>query len=509
MPIVDFDRIEPDRPELVFGLVAAVGTPLEHFMRLFSRDLQGRGYRVDAIHASHFMRGLNLEMPFPAEGASEFDRINVLMDLGDELREKSEESLILLVASHIQAQRPDKQPRHLAGRGFVIRQLKHPAEVVWLRKIYRSACQVVALYCPRRVRKRYLEVEKLMSGDEAERLIRRDEGEDKDWGQQLRKTFHLADVFIEIRAFTENDDYLANQIRRYLDLLFGAGVISPTPEEYGMAHAATAALRSLDLSRQVGASILTKGNELIAVGANEVPAPGGGQYWGHTSAKRDCEIGYDSNDVMKQQIIREVLSKTDVNWSTLDDEKKRERLTSVAALLEDARVMNLTEFGRAVHAEMEAIISAARCGMSPRGCSLFTTTFPCHNCAKHIIDAGIERVIYIEPYPKSLAAELHEDALALVEEDGDKELSNQVRFVPFLGVAPRSYHKLFSSVTEEGRRLERKDKHGTFKENSLGLRAREPSLSYIDRETQAAVAVQARGELSAQLELADSFKGDK
>jgi deoxycytidylate deaminase len=72
--------------------------------------------------------------------------------------------------------------------------------------------------------------------------------------------------------------------------------------------------------------------------------------------------------------------------------------------------MNLTEFGRDVHAEMSAIVSAARRGTSTEGAYLYCTTFPCHNCAKHIIAAGIRQVVYVEPYAKSFAAEFHLDS---------------------------------------------------------------------------------------------------
>jgi deoxycytidylate deaminase len=265
-------------------------------------------------------------------------------------------------------------------------------------------------------------------------------------------------------------------------------VISPSVEEYGMVLAATAAMRSLDLSRQVGASILTPTKEVIGLGANEVPAPGGGQYWGDPADVRDYVLQYDSNDMMKREILEEILSKTDPEWQAKDAEQRVERLTEVSRLLEDARVMNLTEFGRAVHAEMEAMLSASRVGVSPKGCSLYTTTFPCHNCAKHIIDVGIDCVVYIEPYPRSLAGRLHEDGIALVEEEPDTE--GKVRFVPFLGIAPRLYDRVFSCVTQEGLRLSRKDRHGVFKPNPLGLRVKESSLSYLDRETEAALAAQ-------------------
>ena len=58
-----------------------------------------------------------------------------------------------------------------------------------------------------------------------------------------------------------------------------------------------------------------------------------------------------------------------------------------------------------VHAEMEALLSCARSGVSPVGGTLYSTTFPCHNCAKHIVAAGLRRVVYVEPYPKSRAVE--------------------------------------------------------------------------------------------------------
>ena len=69
--------------------------------------------------------------------------------------------------------------------------------------------------------------------------------------------------------------------------------------------------------------------------------------------------------------------------------------------------MDLIEFSRTVHAEMAAIVDAARRGVSVQDCNLYTTTFPCHECAKHIVAAGIRRVVYIEPYPKSQALSLH------------------------------------------------------------------------------------------------------
>jgi deoxycytidylate deaminase len=147
-------------------------------------------------------------------------------------------------------------------------------------------------------------------------------------------------------------------------------------------------------------------------------------------------------------------------------------------------MMNLTEFGRAVHAEMEALLAAGRMGTSCRGCDLFCSTFPCHNCAKHIIDAGIKRVVYIEPYPKSLAVRLHGDAMVLGNAGHN---DNRVEFVQFCGVAPRMYATLFSSMKSVGTRIKRKSEAGDVDTTPSGIRTKASPLSYIERE--AAVAL--------------------
>jgi len=54
-----------------------------------------------------------------------------------------------------------------------------------------------------------------------------------------------------------------------------------------------------------------------------------------------------------------------------------------------------------IHAEMNAIMWAAKEGVSTNGCTLYVTTSPCANCAKHIVTAGITRVVYAEEYRKT------------------------------------------------------------------------------------------------------------
>jgi len=120
-------------------------------------------------------------------------------------------------------------------------------------------------------------------------------------------------------------------------------------------------------------------------------------------------------------------------------------------VLRNSRVLHLIEFGRSVHAEMAALMDASRRGVSVKGATLFSTTFPCHLCARHIVASGIKRVVYIEPYPKSKVRELHPDSIVV---DQQNVTPGYVNFEPFVGVAPRQYLELFEMPDE------RKDKRG-------------------------------------------------
>lgn len=63
-----------------------------------------------------------------------------------------------------------------------------------------------------------------------------------------------------------------------------------------------------------------------------------------------------------------------------------------------------------VHAEQNAIIQAAREGLSLKGCVLYCTHQPCVVCAKMIINAGIKEVIYKEGYPDNFSVDICKEA---------------------------------------------------------------------------------------------------
>ncbi len=64
----------------------------------------------------------------------------------------------------------------------------------------------------------------------------------------------------------------------------------------------------------------------------------------------------------------------------------------------------------AVHAEQNAIIQAAKLGVSVEGATLYCTHQPCVICAKMIINSGIKRVVYKHGYPDDFSMEMFKEA---------------------------------------------------------------------------------------------------
>jgi deoxycytidylate deaminase len=410
-------------------------------------------------------------------------RINALMDEGNRLRKKTDDFGILakLAAGIISRGREvdhDKQTIKPSKRkAFVISSLKHPDEVQALRKIYSNGFFLIGVHADKNRRVKYL-TDKGMGEEDAKLLVDRDEHEADEFGQHTRDTFHLSDFFIN---YDGDADKYHNEVVRALNLIFGHPFVTPTFDEFAMFMAFSASLRSADLSRQVGA-VVTRNNNIVSTGANDVPKAGGGLYWAERSADgknivdtqdgRDFTRGFDANVKEKQRIIEDIVSKFDA-----------EQQEQARKILGKSKLKDITEYGRVAHAEMEALLACARNGIPTVDAHLYCTTFPCHNCAKHIIAAGVQRVVYVEPYPKSKALEFHKDSITFEKSRDPKD--QRVLFEPFVGVGPRSFFNLFSTNLGSGSKIERKDGNGEkveWTEANAKVRMQMLPSSYVERE---------------------------
>ena len=147
----------------------------------------------------------------------------------------------------------------------------------------------------------------------------------------------------------------------------------PTWDEYFMEMAELTAKRATCSRRQVGA-VIVRDNRAVATGYNGAP-----RGLAHCEEKGGC---------------------------------LREKLGVPSG--------QRHELCRALHAEQNAIISAASMGNAIEGGTIYITHQPCVICAKMIVNAGIRRIVVREGYPDELSMEILDEAGLKVERLGEK-----------------------------------------------------------------------------------------
>lgn len=452
-------------PEIVIGLVAPIGTSLNETVEGIRDFFSDENYVVHEIRVTDVFRQMEkivipeqplVEKPMAA-------RYDSYINYGNQLRKFSNDSSVLAALS-IQSIVESRMKNSLnknekfTKNVFIVHQFKRPEEIDLLRSVYGKIFFQISVYSMRSSRVDYLARKFAEDSGEAshssfraaaEQLIDTDENQVREkFGQRVAKIFHDADLILNRDVRSPN---ISSQLSRFLELLFSSNTLTPTKSEYGMFAAKSAALRTADLSRQVGAAIFSKKGEIISMGSNEVPKAGGGTYWPDEDFDdREFRRKIDSNDKRKREILEDLLKKVGLSWDHLTEEQ------SIA--LNDSSFMDALEYGRIVHAEMSAISDAARLRGSLGESVLFTTTFPCHMCAKHIVSSGISTVVYLEPYPKSLASRLHADSIDIDhQERGEYKDYPAVEFTHFFGITPRRYREFFE-------RSKRKNKEGRLQD---------------------------------------------
>lgn len=327
------------------------------------------------------------------------------------------------------------------------------------------------------------------------------------YSQNVRDAFALADLVIRTDTSPEEFTEPQRALERFFQLYLRVPkhVHTPTRDEQGMFLAYAASLRSSALTRKVGAAICTAAGQLLAIGTNEAPARGGGAYWSDTPSEKDHDgrtfrllakgaFDEDPAKKLRREVLTSVFQRLKEMGSPYSELFFNPRDSADAfeawqqqheasgvpgrTLLDDT-----IEYNREVHAEALALTDAARRGVAVQGGVLYVTALPCHDCAKHIVAAGIKRVVYLAPYPKSLVREFYGDSIH-IEGDPDDAADRSatapaaggddpatpptggappkppVHFANFVGVAPRRYAALFDSPWGVGARLAGSEESG-------------------------------------------------
>lgn len=127
----------------------------------------------------------------------------------------------------------------------------------------------------------------------------------------------------------------------------------PSWDEYFMAICKVVATRSHDFETHVGCVIVNPKRRIVSTGYNGLPA------------------GVDDNF-----------------WAT-----HREQTVKIPGTISDGMFYDVDKYETMTHAEANAIVSASE---AMHGCHLYSTLFPCNECAKLVITAGIKRIIYCD-----------------------------------------------------------------------------------------------------------------
>ena len=392
-------------------------------------------------------------------GAEEYKRLQpverrtVLQDQGNMLRDGNASAIADGIIARIQGECDETQD-------IVVETTRNPAEILAFREAFSSSCYVLALNAPMTER---FERKKQDYGDDLEQFKgddARDKGEhEPPHGQRVEECVYLADISINNHEhlISKRDwDGFFTKIRDYLELMREPACRPPTYEELYMRQAYAISFKSSCTKRQVGA-VLVSEIELEPHrrgGATADPR--------RESDKRESYVvATGFNDVPVGDLVcREQGPRGDTRFCPKDYEEEQKlramkycphcgaelvvptgKVTSYRCLNCQTRLPRdfvpgrMLDTCRAVHAEEGAILQAAKLGSTAlRGATLYSTTFPCLLCARSIINAGIERVVYNEPYPM-------DDTVDILQRCG-------VELDKYEGVNARAFDRMFKAILD-------------------------------------------------------------
>ncbi|MDB5344708.1 MAG: deoxycytidylate deaminase [Schlesneria sp.] len=360
----------------------------------------------------------------------EFDEIHIqdyrkqLQDIGNEGREHNPHCWVE------KALAGKEQVAHIVVDG-----IRNLHEVEYLRSRFSQQFFLVAVHASPDVRwSREKDVY-----DRNQKLFERDDARDADeeslHGQQVTKCVQMAD-YVLVNDGNDGSkgaqrSKLYSQIQEDIRLMQAATDSTASyrrtakPDEVHMATAYAQSHMSQCLKRHVGAMIVNTDNLPLSLGYNENPI-----------GMAPCVNAYHrcfKDDDMHAK-LESFAGIRCPSCGTPQSELASPWLCSNADCKKDLKMAffpsrNL-ELCTAIHAEERAIRSLH--GRSAQGGTMFTTTFPCFQCSRYIVDAGIKRVVYVEAYP--------------VKEAKEFLTKNRINVDPFEGFKARAFNLIFRQV---------------------------------------------------------------
>lgn len=382
---------------IIIGLTGAFGCGASFLGEKFFRDEEG--FILCSLSDA-------LKRKYAEEHGKVHESRKDLQEYGDELRSKNCAVLAQLVDEETVSKNTDSN--------FVIDSIRNPAEIKYFRDKYPEFI-LIGVFADYDVRWDRIKDTYDGSRDKFDVDEQRDKGTyEPIYGQRISDCFFEADLILSnnenISCVGRNDAFkdMHEKIKGYLMALKDPANSNPTLKETLMAAAYTSGRRSRCLKRKVGSVIADKYDRIISSGFNGVP---------HGLQECSPLLGDCYRDIKRIELgtrISRELEIADGDKHPVDVIRKN---------------VKLLELCRALHGEESAILNLVGRGVDMAGSTMYVTTYPCNLCANKIVQVGIKKVIYFEPYPVEEAKKIFKDA--------------GVKSEPFEGVTFRAFFKFY------------------------------------------------------------------
>ena len=233
-----------------------------------------------------------------------------------------------------------------------------------------------------------------------------------EYGQKISDCFFESDLILsnnkEISCKGQNEAYqnMCDKINAYLNALQDPSNSNPTLKETLMAAAYISGRRSKCIKRKVGAVITDKYDRIISSGFNGVPL-----------GLQECKTSF--GECYRDQKRIEL-------GSRIASQLKGKNEYASTVVRENIKLLELC---RALHGEESAILNLVGRSVDLSEVTMYVTTYPCNLCANKIVQTGIGKVVYFEPYPVEEAKQIFENAGVMTE--------------PFEGVTFRAFFRFY------------------------------------------------------------------
>ncbi len=327
---------------------------------------------------------------------------------------------------------------------YVVECFRNPSEINYFRKRF-NEFYLFSVYRDEKTRFSTFKKKFKFTPDECVKVDAQDQGNDytDDLAKQNIKTcVNLADISVTNDA-TYND--YKTCLLKYFALIKSPGCVNPTHDERNMHLAYSVSLNSTCICRQVGA-VIVKNGYVIGIGWNDAESFNIGCLFRYRHDAINIEkdyfpLGYEEDHERIKEIIKEGGHQNESfcfknaygefkrikKFTNGEDENCRE-------IIKNIQTKSLQEC-RSLHAEENAILQVARTQSGNLdNATIYSTTFPCELCTKKILQVGITKIVYCEPYPRSIS-----QSVFLAEH------MRAIEITPFEGVKSPAFFKLFKS----------------------------------------------------------------